>query len=336
MKELNDAVIIGGGIAGLQCANILARRGRKVVVVERADTIGGHVAQWHTCYPFGLTGKELVDKLTTHLELAEIITNAEVDNIERERDKYAVTVNGKRHDTRTVLIATGYNLFDAHIKEELGYGVYPRVITSVELENAWNNNTMPFDTSDTDAPRFAIVHCVGSRDLKCNVTHCSKVCCMAGIKAAKELKQHYPTCQVTNYYMDLRMFDTSYEELYHNAQTEFNVQFVRGRISEISLGNKGRLKLKSEDTLLGIPIVDRVHGVVLMIGMQPPATIKVDNEDLAKNQNGFLLQSDPINANLTEHPGIFIAGACKGPKTITETLADAKAVALAIDEYVTK
>lgn len=331
---MKDVLIIGGGIAGLECARQLAQKGYSITLMDSANQVGGHVAQWNNCYPFEHTGHEIVNELRQRGNI-QLIPRTRVSNIEHYGNTFRVSFYGgeQNFDARAVIIATGFTPFDASIKEELGYGVYPRVITSVELEKAWCEGILPFDTSDTDTPRFAIVHCVGSRDLKCGVTHCSKVCCMAGIKAAKELKEHYPTCQVTNYYMDLRMFDSLYEELYHSAQIDCNVQFVRGRISEISLGNQSRLKLKSEDTLLGTPIVDRVHGVVLMVGMQPTTPITINGIPLTKNINGFLAPASPINPNTTEHEGVFVAGTCKGPKTITETLADAKATALEVDTY---
>lgn len=334
---MKDVLIIGGGIAGLECARQLAQKGYSITLMDGAHQVGGNVAQWHNCYPFNRTGQEIVNELRQRGNI-QLIPRTKVSNIEHYGNTFRVSFYGgeQNYDALATVIATGFTPFDAAIKEELGYGVYPRVITSVELEKAWCEGRLPFDTSDSDAPRFAIVHCVGSRDLKCGVTHCSKVCCMAGIKAAKELKEHYPTCQVTNYYMDLRMFDSQYEELYHSAQIDCNVQFVRGRISEISLGNLGRLKLKSEDTLLGTPVVDRVHGVVLMVGMQPSSTIMVNETPLALTPNGFIAPATPINPNTTKIDGLFIAGACKGPKTITETLADAKAAALEVDSYLKK
>lgn len=317
----------------MQCAKTLNSKGLSCTILEKGSAVGGHVAEWHTCYPFDLTGTQITDTLAASLPNTQIVCNAAVADIRRTDGNFAVASGNTVYNARAVVIATGYNLFDATIKEELGYKVYPRVITSADLEAAWKNGKAPFDVSDTDTPRFAIVHCVGSRDLKCNATHCSKVCCMAAVKAATELKRHYPNCQVTNYYMDLRMFDTGYEELYHSAQVDSNVQFVRGRVSEVSLGNMGRVKLKSEDTLLGIPVADRVHGMVLMIGMQPSAPIAIDGTQLDANSNGFVAVPDKLNANATAHPGIFTAGACKGPKNITETLSDAQAAACAAEAY---
>lgn len=327
MTQTTDVVVIGAGLAGLACAKHIVASGLSVKVFEKNKTSGGHVAQWHKCFPFDRTGQEIINEFNA--AGIELITNTSISTVMQNADGFEV--NGV--SCRAVVVATGFNLFDASLKEELGYGVYPRVLTSADLEDCWREGRQPFDVSDTDAPRFAVVHCVGSRDLKCNVTHCSKVCCMAAVKAATELKEHYPTCQVTNYYMDLRMFDTAYEELYLSAQTQSNVQFVRGRVSEISIGNLGRLKLKSEDTLLGTPIADRVHGVVLMVGMQPAATPLVDGCPMPKNNNGFLATASSLNTSATATKGVFVAGACRGPRTINETIAEAKAAALAVIEY---
>ncbi len=324
---MEDVIIIGGGVAGLACARELAKQNLRITVIEKSDTIGGHVGYWSECFPFEMTGTELVEKLKD--DRVKILKNTAIEKIDKEEDHFRINAL----KSKSVVVATGFNLFDATIKEELGYGVYPHVITSEELENAWRENRLPFDTKGVDNPRFAIVHCVGSRDLKCNISHCSKVCCMVGTKAARELKRAYPNCQVTNFYMDLRMFDTGYEELYHEAQTLYNIQFVRGRISEISHGNQGRIKLKAEDTLLGVPVADRVHGVVLMVGMQPTKPLLVNNLPLKVNPNGFLEITEKVDANRTTEAGIFIAGTCKGPKTITETLADGKVAAMEVIEY---
>lgn len=322
-----DVIVIGAGVAGLSAAKSLRNMGLSVVVMEKADTIGGHVAQWHKCFPFDMTGEQIVDGLRA--EGVEIRTGISVDDIRRDGRVFRVA----DVEARAVVVATGFDLFNAQLKEELGYGVYPRVLTSADLEECFRMGRMPFDVSDADSPRFAVVHCVGSRDLKCAATHCSKVCCMAGVKAAIELKRLYPTAQVTNYYMDLRMFDMHYEELYHTAQTLFNVQFVRGRISEVSMGNQGRVKLKSEDTLLGIPLSDRVHGVVLMIGMRAGSAPMVDGQPMASLHSGFVSTADHLNASLTPDEGIFVCGACKGPRTITESIAEGRAAAVSVVEY---
>lgn len=80
--------------------------------------------------------------------------------------------------------------------------------------------------------RIAFLHCVGSRDEKVCQQHCSKVCCITGVKQAMEMKQLFPDADVFNFYMDIRMFGPGYEEMYREAQQKYNIHFIRGRISE--------------------------------------------------------------------------------------------------------
>ena len=331
---MNDILIIGAGITGLEAARNLAQKGYRVVVLERDAQLGGHVAQWHELYPFGRNGFLILKELGEEAQFsgAKIITNAEVVSIARQGDGFLLTLSdGQVVESLSVLVATGFSLFDARLKEELGYGLYPGVLTASDLEQCWMRGEDPF--LQKQAPVFGIVHCVGSRDLKCGNNYCSKVCCMVAVKTAIALKKRYPGCQVTNFYMDLRMFDHGYEELYHSAQLDYGVQFVRGRVSEVSPEQHGRLRVKAEDTLLGLPVQLLADGVVLMTGMQPSEGIDC-NFKLERNNMHFLSSiPEMFNENATLEPGLFIAGSCKGPMTLTESVADARSSVLAIEEF---
>ncbi|NJO70443.1 MAG: CoB--CoM heterodisulfide reductase iron-sulfur subunit A family protein, partial [Bacteroidetes bacterium] len=99
--------------------------------------------------------------------------------------------------------------------------------------------------------RIGIVHCVGSRDEKAGNTYCSKVCCVTGVKQAIELKEQLPSSEIFNFYMDLRMYDRYFEDLYKEAQVKHHVQFIRGRLSEAFENPDGTVMIKIEDTLWG-------------------------------------------------------------------------------------
>lgn len=333
----NDTIIIGTGIAGLTAAAELSARGRKVLMLEKNDSTGGHVGQWSVCFPFGISGRELAESILPQSDAnVSIRTRSTASAISTLPDgSLSVScTDGTAHSARTVLLASGYGMFDARLKEELGYGIYPGVLTSEDIERQWQKGERPL--AGHSNPRFAIVHCVGSRDLKCNIRHCSKVCCMVGVKMATEIRQRYPDSQVTNYYMDLRMFDNGYEELYHDAQLNYNVQFVRGRISEVAPTNDGRLYIRAEDTLLGKPLRDKVDALVLMIGMSAHEPLHVDGEPMNRSINGFVGTASPVQINQTATPGLFVAGAAKGPMNITEVLADARAAAAETDKYLSR
>ena len=331
---MTDIIIIGAGIAGLEAARNLAGKGFRVVVLEKSDHAGGHVAQWQELYPFGRNGYLILKELSDEASIcgAKIMTNAHVAAISKSFDGFSIKlVDGRLMTSRTVLITTGFTLFDARLKEELGYGIYPGVMTASDLEQAWMVGDDLF--SGIPHPVFGIAHCVGSRDLKCGNNYCSKVCCMVAVKTAIALKKRYPGCKLTNIYMDLRMFDHGYEELYHSAQLDFGVQFVRGRVSEVAPNSDKKLNIKAEDTLLGMPVQLNADGLILMTGMVPADEIAF-NFTVKRNDMQFLCDDSFLfSDNHALEPGIFIAGCCKGPMTLREAVNDARSVVLNIERF---
>lgn len=146
-----------------------------------------------------------------------------------------------------MVVTSGFDLFPAELKEEYGYKIYDNVYTTVDVERMFRNGGIR--TADGRIPKtIAFLHCVGSRDEKVNQRHCSRVCCITGVKQAIEMKQAIPDAEVYSFYMDMRMFGPGYEELYRQAQQEFNIHFIRGRISEASQTIDNRVQIKAEDT----------------------------------------------------------------------------------------
>ena len=234
-----------------------------------------------------------------------------------------------------MVVATGFTLFDAHRKQEYGYGLYDNVLTSVDLERMMNSGAVTL--ADGSMPRrIAILHCVGSRDEKVCQKHCSKVCCITGVKQAIELKQMFPEADIFNFYMDIRMFGPGYEELYREAQERHNIHFVRGRISEAAETINKRIQIKAEDTLTGRPLRMTVDMLVLLVGM----SANYENAELAKraglelSPNGFFRTVDSfLGAVRSQREGIFFAGAATAPKSLADTLAEASLTASAVYEY---
>ena len=183
---------------------------------------------------------------------------------------------------------------------------------------------------------IGFVHCVGSRDLKAGNSQCSKVCCTTAIKQAIEMKERYPDAEIYCFYMDLRLFGKKYEDFYINAQQEFGVHFIRGRVSEVGETIDGRLQVKAEDTLQGKPLKVQLDLLVLMSGMVCNVETQTWARELRLNidNDGFLKSTDNVMHIVeSNRPGIFYAGACTGTKTVPETLAEANAAALAIHKY---
>jgi heterodisulfide reductase subunit A len=150
------------------------------------------------------------------------------------------------------------------------------------------------------------------------------------------VKKLYPSCEVFNFYMDLRMFGVGYEELYQKAQEQYHVQFIRGRVSEAAPTHSGTIQVKAEDTLLGVPLKLEVDWLVLLIGMEPAAeTARLSGAmAMRRDSSGFLKGQDGLlQPWATPEQGVFIAGACCGPASIPESVTQGRAAAASVVQY---
>lgn len=332
----NNIVIIGGGIAGMEAAKSLLRLGHIPILVEGSRNLGGHVASWHKLFPDMSSAKELIDRLREQISGANIFLGTKVLSLNRLADGYSLCLsNGIVINATAILIATGFSLFDATKKEEYGYGVYDHVVTNSDLESWFSGNA---DSRIPDNPeRVGFVHCVGSRDIKACNGQCSKVCCATAIKQAIEIKERFPYAKVYCFYMDLRLFGKKYEDFYINAQRDYGIQFIRGRVSEVSETIDRKVQLKAEDTLSGKPMKVQLDLLVLMSGIVRNQSIRDISAmaGLETDSDGFLRSVDNEYSVIeSNRPGIFYAGSCTGPKTVPETVAEARSAALAIHSFV--
>ena len=335
MKEI--IVIIGGGIAGMEAASQLLKLGYSPIIIEKSNRLGGHVARWNRLFPDMTPAQDLVSGLIAGCKDANIFLNTEISFINRLKESYNIMLsNGISINTRYILVTTGFKLFEAEKKEEYGYGVYDQVITNGDLEN-WFNTGKDDRINDSQIGAVGFVHCVGSRDEKARNTQCSKVCCITAIKQAIELKEKYPQAQIYCFYMDLRLFGKKFEDFYTKAQRDYGIHFIRGRVSEVSENIEGKVIVKAEDTLLGKPIKVTLDLLVLMSGMvcSPDSTKAAGMLALPVDSDGFLKSSDNV-FHITSSPkkGVFYAGACTGPKTVPETLAEARSAVLEIHSQI--
>ncbi len=326
--------IVGGGVAGMQTAISLKRLGADPVIIEKEASLGGKVADWHQLFPTFTPAGEVLEPLRRQVAEAgiEVRTGCEVTGLSES----GVTLgDGGKIDADATVVCSGFELFDARLKEEYGYGIYRNIFTSADIERMLNEGKVA--TAQGTAPtRIAFLHCVGSRDEKVGAHHCSKVCCITGVKQAMELKAMFPDAEVFNFYMDIRMFGPGYEELYREAQLKYNIQFIRGRISEASQTIDDRVQIKAEDTLLGRPLKMTVDMLVLIVGMKGNSR----NDDFARSGglqvagNGFLSPLDPFGGGTLSQAGnIFYAGAATAPKNIGESLHEATSAAAKVADY---
>ena len=336
MKEI--VVIIGGGIAGLEAATQLLKLGHSPIIVEKSERLGGHVADWNRLFPDLTPAKDIVEELIASSKDANIFLKTEISFINRLKDSYNVMLsNGISISTRYILYTTGFKLFDAQKKEEYGYGIYNQVITNADLEQ-WFNTGKDKRISGKEISKIGFVHCVGSRDEKARNSQCSKVCCITAIKQAIEMKEKFPDAEIYCFYMDLRLFGKKFEDFYIKAQRDYGIHFIRGRVSEVSENIDGRAIVKAEDTLAGKPLKVTLDLLVLMSGMvcNPESTKAASMLSLPIDSDGFLQSSDNV-FHITSSPrkGVYYAGACTGPKTVPETLAEARSAVLEIHSDIT-
>jgi heterodisulfide reductase subunit A len=244
--------------------------------------------------------------------------------------------DGKELYCDALVIATGYEVFDARKKEEYGYGIYDNVITSADLEVFFKNNKRKNLFEGKTYKRVGIVHCVGSRDEKAGNLYCSKLCCVTGVKQAIEIKELMPDAEVFCFYMDLRMFDRHFEEMYYEAQEKWGIHFIRGRLSETTENLDHTLLVKLEDTLTGLPLKMKIDLLILLVGFVPsPETRRLAAMlGLKEGDDRFLCPADEhIIPNSTAIPGVFLAGTVIGPAGIANTITDARATALQVATY---
>ena len=327
---MNKIAIIGAGPAGIEAAATLAAQHIEVDLYEQGDTPLGNIRDKAFLFPNFAEAREVADRLAQKLDspLIHLHTNSGVDHLTESGDERWI-VNGDTYDR--VLITTGYRTFDAHRKEELGYGIYRGVHTSLELEQMLREGKIV--NANGDVPqRIAFLQCVGSRDEKTGNLYCSKLCCVTAVKQAIEVRKLIPDAEIYIFYMDLRMWGQHFEELYRQAQQEYGIRFVRGRISEAGGTYDGRVQLKSEDTLMGLPLKITTDLLILMVGMEPSeGTRKLAEQCHICGDYGFAASIDPhLDDNRTSHRGLFVAGSCKRPMTLTDVVNDARSAAVCL------
>ncbi|MEM2994680.1 MAG: CoB--CoM heterodisulfide reductase iron-sulfur subunit A family protein [Candidatus Bathyarchaeia archaeon] len=233
----------------------------------------------------------------------------------------------------SIILAPGFETFDAKLKSEYGYGRYPNVVTSIEFERILSASGpyggLVLRPSDGEIPKkIAFIQCVGSRDIQIGNPYCSAACCMYAIKEAVIAKEHTPTkLDCTIFYMDIRAYGKEFDAYYNRAKTEWGIRFVRSRVASITENPKTN-NLLVHYVENETPKTEEFDMVVLSTGMQPPKNV----EKLAKalgiklNKYGFC-ETGVFSPIETSKPGVFVCGAFSAPKDIPESVAQASGAA---------
>jgi heterodisulfide reductase subunit A len=236
-----------------------------------------------------------------------------------------------------IILATGYDLFDARRVSNYGYGRLPNVFTSLEFERLTNaagptSGKVVLRDGKTTPKSVGIIHCVGSRDKNFN-NYCSVICCMQGLKFA-HLVHERTGAIVYNFYIDMRTAYKAYDEFYQRVLEEGTL-FVRGKVAEVTDAaiyerEKGKLIIQVEDTLAGKQRRISVDMVILSSGLQARADAKAVAQKfgISCSADQWFIEKHPkLDPVATMTDGVFIAGACQGPKDIPASVAQGAAAA---------
>lgn len=267
----------------------------------------------------------------------EIFCPTEAIDFEQEEEFIELKVGN-------IILATGFDLFDARRIPQYGYGRLANVFTSLEFERMCNaagptDGGIVLRDGKSIPQSVAIIHCVGSRDRNYN-NYCSAICCMQSLKFA-HLVNERTGATVYNFYIDIRTPAKDYDEFYQRVLDEGTL-FVRGKVAEVTdaarmHGEEGKLIVQVEDTLAGKQRRIPVDMVVLSSALEPRYDAKetAHKFGISCSANGWFTEKhpklDPV-ATMTE--GLFIAGAVTGPKDIPASVSQGSAAAARILSYI--
>jgi heterodisulfide reductase subunit A len=237
-------------------------------------------------------------------------------------------------EVASIVVATGYSVFDARKKGGLGYLTVPDVITSLELERMTNaagpTGGKLLRLSTGKVPESVVfVQCVGSRDVSIDRPWCSCVCCMAAIKNAILLKEKHPAMEVTICHNDIRAYGKGYEEYFNRAE-RMGVRFLKGLPAEIWSDGRGPV-LQVENTETREVEVLRPDLVVLSVGIGPgEGTCEVAGIlGVPLEKSGFAMPlDDKLGPFLTRRPGVYLAGTATAPRDIPDSVVLGEAAAM--------
>lgn len=345
LPVVKRALVVGGGIAGLTAALDIAEAGYPVVLVERADRLGGRMAQLSPLYLNFDSGEDLLEerlKAVTQHPSIEVLTNAEVTEFGGYVGNFSVEVSGssdleteggepgiRSFDVGAVVLATGLDLYPKANLSEYGAGHYADVVDSLQFEEMLKSGDI-LRPSDGRVPEEVVwVQCAGSRAPDRHRPYCSKICCMYVAKQAIGYRRAVPEGQAYVFYIDIRSQGRGYDEFVQQAMEDFDVVYLRGKVSKVARRNQ-RLEVWGADTLTGRSLRVEADLVVLAMAAVPSSGSDVLARlmRVATDESGFFSEAHPkLRPVESLTAGIYLAGAAQFPKDIRETVAQASGAA---------
>jgi len=339
LTEKKNVLVIGGGISGVTVASELAQSGILATLVEREPSIGGLAASFcckasescNKCFAC------VVDKRISEIQQQKdisILTQTELIGVKGTPGEYTISLKrGKeRIDMKVsaVVIAAGIDPYDASQKTEYGYGQFKNVITAKDLDEMLRYQGKLCRPSDGKLPKnVAFFQCVGSRDESIGNLYCSQVCCAYALRLIKAIRHQHPEVRATFLYMDIQPAGTAFQQFLDSCREDKGIRFIRSLPSKVYHSPlSDSLRVRFIDPEMGEVVEESFDLIVLSVGMTLRKGTKalVELFRLSVTEDGFLASPSP-------QTGIFVAGACSGPKDIDRSILHAKSTAFLVQQH---
>ena len=337
----SDILVVGGGISGITSAIESAKAGYRVVIVEKEAQAGGWssrlLKQVPNTDPFGTLQDPIIHKKIKELQSFKnisLLTSSEIKEISGQPGEFTASILTNNsiieYKVASIILATGWEPYDATNLKEFGYSMHADVVTNIELEEMAKSGKIVRPSNGQDVQSVLFIQCAGSRDKK-HLPYCSAFCCATSLKQAKYIRNFSTETKVFVVYKDIRM-PGKLEYFYKEIQKDEQIFLTKGTVSEITEENN-QLLVTVKDTLIDDVINIKVDLVVLATGMTPR-----NSEDLnltyrqGKGLPG-LKYNFPDSHFIcfpyeTRRTGIYAAGAIRAPGTISACIEDATGAAL--------
>ncbi len=336
VETTQRTLVVGGGVAGLRAAIGLADIGLGVFLVEREAVLGGWVGTFGAMYPTGKDGKQLIAELIEGIRQRpsiRVFTEAEMISKSGSFGNYEVgiRVGGANPETLTVevgsiVVTTGVDTYAPDIGE-YGYGI-DGVVTLPEFKALIDAATGPLMHEGRPVRSVAYIYCVGSREPASEPganEYCSRYCCAATVATSVQLASHDAAVHQYHLYRDMRTYG-KFETMYTESRKLGSVylKFADDAPPTVARSDSGGLLVTMRDVLTGSEeVVIPADLVVLVTGMIPRKNEELIGVlKLPVDKDGFFNEIHPkLRPVETVVDGVFIAGACQGPKNSSESVA---------------
>jgi heterodisulfide reductase subunit A len=339
LVEKTDVLIIGGGISGITVALELAQVGIPTTLVEREPVIGGLSSSFcckasESCNKcFACVVDKRISEIRGRQDIS-ILTGTEPIGLDGSPGEYTVSLKkGKqRVDLRVsaIVVAAGVDPYDASQKVEYGYRRFKNVITAKDLDEMLRYRRRLLRPSDEQLPKnVAFFQCVGSRDESIGNLYCSQVCCAYALRLIKAIRFQYPEVKATFLYMDIQPAGASFQAFLTACREDKGIRLIRSLPSKVYHSPLfDTLRVRFIDPQKGEVVEEPFDLIVLSVGM----VLKREAKSLTQIF-GLDLTEDGFITSPPSDRGVFVTGACTGPKDIDRSILHAKSAAFLVHQY---